>query len=186
MNYWKSRGEVWTAVKPFAAISLLLVVSGFAGAQWQSRLDGAERQALIARFPKVREEAASAARQACQATFAAQITGLTTSNKQYSDDMQSLRALMQTTNELAAYTLRFLGARAKVADQHSAAVLKQTKEATAAAVDAVQKIAPLEQKVNVAVMKSDEAVVTTKALDKKLETATRPALPAKPWIGDHR
>ena len=186
MNYWKSRGEVWTSVKPFAAISLLLVVSGFAGAQWQSRLDGSERGALVARFPKVRSEATAAATQACQATFAAQVTGLTKSNKQYAEDMASLRALMQTTNDLAAYTLRFLGDRAKVADQHSAAVLKQTKEATAAAVDAAQKIVPLEQKVNVAVMKSDEAVVTTKALDKKLDTATHPVLTSKPWIGGRR
>lgn len=186
MNYWKCRDQIWTAAKPFVAISLLLVVAGFAGAQWQSILDSDERRALVERFPKVRKEAAAAATQACQAMFTAQITGLTGSNKQYAEDMQDLKVLMQTTNDLAAYTLRFLGARAKVADQHSAAMLKQTKEATAAAVDAAQKIAPLEQKVNAAVMKSDEAVVTTKALDKKLETATRPALPAKPWIGDHR
>lgn len=186
MNYWKSRGEIWTSVKPFAAISLLLIVSGFVGAQWQSRLDGNERGALVARFPKVRLEAATAATLACQQTFAAQIKGLTASNKQYTEDMANLRSLMQTTNDLAAHTLLFLGDRAKVADEHSAAVLKQTKEATAAAVDAAHKIAPLEQKVNVAVMKSDEAVTTTKALDKKLDVSPHPAVPAKPWIGSHR
>lgn len=188
MNYWDRRKELWPTVKPFAAVGLLLVVAGFAGAQWQSRLDGDERAALIDRFPKVRAEAAANATQACQATFAAKMEGLSASNRQYADDMTSLKGLMQTTNDLAAYTLRFLGDRAKVADQHSAAVLKQTREATAAAVDAAQKIAPLEQKVNVAVAKVDAAASGVKSLDKKFETATRPtaAVPAQPWIGNRR
>lgn len=166
--------RMWALV--FAALGGVtgLLAAGYFIGQWGISAERfnwkIERAAYIARYPVVRKQE----RESCTREYEAQLAGVRSLSKQQTDDMADMKKQMQTTNDLAAYTLRFLGDRAKVADQHSAAVLKQTKEATAAAVDAVHKIVPLEQKVNAAVMKSDEAVVNTKALDKKLETATRP------------
>lgn len=118
-----------------------------------------------------------------RSTCASRIEGMQKLSKQQTDDMADMKRLMQTTNDLAAYTLRFLGDRARLSDKRDAAMLHQTQAAAEAAGQAVQAIKPLEQKVTVAAAKADEAASTAKAVDKKLDHAVQPALPSQPWIG---
>lgn len=167
-----------------------MLAAGYFLGQWGMSIERAkwndERIELTRRFPAVRAEE----RAACTREYTAQINGLKSTaaardalEKQTAADISDMRVLMKTTNDLAAYTLRFLGDRARVNDQRSAAMLKQTREAAAAAAAAQQTTAQVEQKVNVAAVKADEAASTAKAVDRKLDTATHPALPAKPWAG---
>lgn len=132
--------------------------------EWQ-----AERAAYIKRFPEVRAET----RQACVKEYEGKLA-----------DFADLKAQMQMTNDLAAYTLRFLGDRAKIADHNTAVVLKQSKIATAAAVDAKQTAEQVDRNVIVAGAKADEAASAKKAIDKKLEKASTPA-PSTSWFGSH-
>jgi trans-2-enoyl-CoA reductase len=159
-----------------------VLVAGFAGAQWQSRADSDERAVLIDRFPKVRAEE----RAACTREFTAQINGLTALNEQGRQALDDIRAQMEDTHDVVAYTLRFLGDRARLTDARQAALIKQTRQAAAAATIAAQKTEAVEQKVTVATAKAVEAASTAKAVDKKLDTAVRPPLPPQPWIGNRR
>jgi hypothetical protein len=143
---------------------------GFFIGQWGMSIERAnwqaERSAYLARFPKVRQET----REACTREFAGRIEGL------------------QKLNELAAYTLRCLGDRAKVTDARAATMLKQTRAAAAAAVAAAKKTDVVEQKVSVATASAAEAASTAKATEKKLDTATHPTavVPSTPWAGSRR
>lgn len=170
-----------------------MLAAGYFLGQWGISTERAkwaeERSALFKRFPVVRAEE----RAACTREYTAQITGLKATaaardaqDRQTASDVADMKVLMKTTNDLAAYTLRFLGDRAKVNDQRSATMLKQTREAVVAATAAQQTTAQVEQKVAVAAVKADEAASTAKAVDRKLDTATHPALPAKPWAGSYR
>jgi len=170
-----------------------MLAAGYFLGQWGMSLERAkwadERTELIRHFPVVRSEE----RAACMREYSAQIDGLKATaaarderDKQTAADVADMKSLMKTTNDLAAYTLRFLGDRARVNDEHTAAMLKQTREAAAAATAAQKTTVQVEQKVNVAAVKADEAASTAKAVDKKLDTATHPALPAKPWAGSYR
>lgn len=179
----------WNRYDLYVGNVLLVVTSLGVGAGVMNWLNSHERSVLIDRFPIVRAEE----RAACTREFSAQLTsvrnaaaGSAALAKQTADDMTDLKALMKTTNDLAAYTLRFLGDRAKHADQVNATVLKQTKVAAEAAVDAKQTAQAADQKLNVVAGEAHDAKQTAQAVDKKLETATRPALPAKPWIGNQR
>lgn len=127
-------------------------------------------------------------RDSCTREYEAKLTGVQAVSKQQADDMAEMKKLMQTTNDLAAYTLRFLGDRAKISDQRTAAMLRQTQAATVAATNAAQKTAAVATTVAVAVVKADEAASAAKATEKKLDTATRgtAAVPAQPWIGNRR
>ncbi|WP_438396504.1 hypothetical protein [Caballeronia sp. DA-9] len=144
----------------------------------------AERNSLNAKFPDVRADE----RLKCTREYDAKLEGMQKLSKQQADDMADMKRLMQTINDLASYTLRYLGDRAKVADQRNAAMLKQTKVAAAAAIDAKQTAEQVDQKVNVAVTKADEAASAVKSVDKKLDTATHgtAAVPPTPWIGNRR
>jgi uncharacterized iron-regulated protein len=137
---------------------------------------------LIDRFPKVRAEE----RAACTREFTAQINGLTALNEQGRQALDDIRAQMEDTHDVVAYTLRFLGDRARLTDARQAALIKQTRQAAAAATIAAQKTEAVEQKVTVATAKAVEAASTAKAVDKKLDTAVRPPLPPQPWIGNRR
>ncbi|AMM14259.1 hypothetical protein AX768_09275 [Burkholderia sp. PAMC 28687] len=179
----------WHRYDLYVGNALLVAISLAVGAGLMNWFNARERSVLIDRFPVVRAEE----RAACTREFSAQISGLQATGsardelmQQVKGDMTDIKTLMKTTNELAAYTLRFLGDRAKVNDQRTTAMLKQTKEAAQAATVAAQKTEAVEQKVNVVAGEAHEAANTAKAVDKKLETATRPALPAKPWIGNQR
>ncbi|MDR5761970.1 hypothetical protein [Caballeronia sp. LZ035] len=176
LNHW------WRQFKLLIAVGLLVLVAGFAGAQWQSRADADERAVLIERFPKVRAEE----RAACTREFTAQVDGLTALNEQGKRALDDIRAQMEDTHEVVAYTLRFLGDRAKVNDARTAAMLKQTRAAAAAATTAAEKTESVEQKVTVATAKAVEAASTAKAVDKKLDTAVQPPQPAQPWVGNRR
>jgi hypothetical protein len=176
INHW------WRQIKLLVAVAMLILVAGFAGAQWQSRADSEERATLIARFPIVKEQE----RAACTREFTAKIDGLELVNKQGGESLAALKAQMQDMHEIVAYTLRYLGDRAKLNDARQAAIIKQAREAATAANAAAQKTDVVEQKVNVATAKAVEAASTAKAVDKKLETAVQPPLPPQPWMGGNR
>ncbi|MDR5772073.1 MULTISPECIES: hypothetical protein [unclassified Caballeronia] len=176
INHW------WQQVKLLVAVGLLVVVAGFVGAQVQQRLDAEERANLVARFPIVKEQE----RAACTREFTAKIDGLERVNKQATDDLAAMKQSVGDTNQIVAYTLRWLGDRAKLNDARQAALIKQAREAAVAANAAAQKTDVVEQKVNVATAKAVEAASTAKAVDKKLETAVQPPQPAQPWIGNRR
>ncbi|BCQ23172.1 hypothetical protein NK8_12970 [Caballeronia sp. NK8] len=148
-------------------------------ASWQ-----AERSMYLARFPKVRQET----REACTREFAGRIEGLEKLNERSEQALADLKAQMTDTHELAAYTLRFLGDRAKLTDARTATMLKQTRAAAAAAVAAAKKTEVVEQKVSVATASAAEAASTAKATEKKLDTATHPTAvaPSTPWAGSRR
>jgi hypothetical protein len=183
--------ELWRRVDgPIFAVVLLAAccaityvvkdrVDSSAQVAWQK-----ERAGYIKRFPEVRAEE----RASCTREYEAKLGGVQAVAKQQADDMTDMKSLMQTTNDLAAYTLRFLGDRAKINDQRTAAMLRQTQAATAAATSAAIKSAAVETKVAVAVVKADEAASAAKATEKKLDTATRAtaAVPPTPWIGNRR
>ncbi|WP_250451222.1 hypothetical protein [Caballeronia sp. ATUFL_M2_KS44] len=154
-------------------------IDSSASATWEK-----ERAQYVKRFPEVRAEE----RASCTREYEAKLTGVQALSKQQADDVAAMKKQIDSTNELVAYTLRFLGDRAKVADQRNAAMLKQTKVAAAAAVDAKQTAEKVDQKVNVAVVKADEAASAVKSVDKKLDTATHgtAAVPPTPWAGNRR
>jgi hypothetical protein len=167
-----------------------MLAAGYFLGQWGMSTERAqwadERSALMKRFPVVRAEE----RAACTREYSAQIDGLKATaaardarDEQTASDVADMKTLMKTTNDLAAYTLRFLGDRARVNDARTATMLKQTREAVVAATAAQQTTVQVEKKVNVAAVKADEAASTAKAVDRKLDTATHPALPSKPWAG---
>lgn len=145
-----------------------------------------ERMQLVDRIPLVRKSAEASARQAAEEKYKTEIAGLQSENATLQKSMDLIAKAVGDTHDIAAYTLRFLGDRAKLTDQRNAAMLKQTKVAADAAVDAKQTAEKVDQKVNVAVVKADEAASTAKAVDKKLDTAVHPPLPAQPWAGNRR
>ncbi|MDR5784052.1 hypothetical protein QCE63_32040 [Caballeronia sp. LZ065] len=159
---------------------------GFFIGQWGMAVDRSEwakeRAGYIKRFPEVRTET----RNACVAEYEGKVQQLQQQNQQNAQALSDLRSLITDTHDVAQYTLRFLGDRAKLTDARQATLIKQTREAAAAATVAAAKTEVVEQKVNVAASKADEAAITAKAVDKKLETAVHPALPAQPWIGNRR
>lgn len=180
--------RMWALV--FAALGGVtgLMAAGYFVGQWGIAAERSnwqtERKAYIDRFPIVRKQE----RDSCTREYEAQLAGVRSLSKQQTDDMADMKAQMKTTNDLAAYTLRFLGDRARVSDQRNAVMLKQTKVAADAAVDAKQTAEQVDKKVNVAVIKADEAASAVKSVDKKLDTATRgtAAVPSHPWIGDRK
>jgi len=170
-----------------------MLAAGYFLGQWGMSVEradwAAERAAYIKGVPVARAEE----RAACMREYTAQIDGLKATaaardalDKQTAADVADMKSLMKTTNDLAAYTLRFLGDRARVNDAQSAAMLKQAREAAVAATAAQKTTVQVEQKVNVAAVKADEAASTAKAVDKKLDSATHAPLPAKPWAGSYR
>ncbi|CAG9256322.1 hypothetical protein [Paraburkholderia caribensis] len=180
---------VWHRWDLYIVNVLVVVLAGAVGAAIMNWLNSTERASLLTRFPVVRAEE----RAACTREFSSQINGLKSTlaareemDKRTAADVADMKTLMQTTNELAAYTLRFLGDRARVNDQRTAAMLKQTKEAAAAATAAQKSTATVEQKVNDAAVKADEAASTAKAVGRQLDRATQPTLPAKPWAGSRQ
>ena len=174
--------QAWHEVKLLVAVGLLLIVAGFLGAQWQSRADSDERSVLIDRFPIVRAQE----RASCAKEYDAKVDGLRALGIERDKREAAQTAAMADLHNLTAYTLRFLGDRARINDQRNAAMMKQTAVAAQAA-QTVQKTAEqIDRKVAVAVVKADEAAATAKAVDKKLETAVQPPQPPKPWIGNQR
>lgn len=158
-------------MKLVVMVLLLASVAGFCGAQWQQRSDAQERATLISRFPIVRADE----RRACEREFAGQIAG-------YKD----LKTQMDETHELAAYTLRFLGDRARINDERQSTIIRQARDAAAAAAVAAKKTEVVEQKVNVATASAAEAASAARAVGKKLDSAVQPARSAQPWIGNRR
>jgi hypothetical protein len=180
LNHW------WQQVKLPVAVGLLVIVAGFLGAQWQQRIDSEERSVLIDRFPKARAAAAASATEAADAKYAAQIKGLEGENAALRSSQALIAKSVADTHEIAAYTLRFLGDRARVTDARQATLIKKANEAALAATAAAQKTEVVEQKINVATAAATAAASTAKAVDKKLETAVQPPQPAQPWIGNRR
>jgi len=176
INHW------WQQIKLLVAVAMLILVAGFVGAQWQQRADSDERAVLIDRFPKVRAEE----RAACTREFTAQIDGLKAVNERGAADLAAMKQSIADTNQIVAYTLRFLGDRARLTDARQAALIKQARAAAAAASVAAEKTEVVEQKVSVATAKAVEAASTAKAVDKKLDNAVQPMLPAQPWAGTRR
>jgi hypothetical protein len=172
----------WQQVKLLVAVALIAAVAGFIGAQWQQRVDADERAVLIDRFPKVRAEE----RAACTREFTAQVDGLKAVNERGAVDLAAMKQSIADTNQIVAYTLRFLGDRARLTDARQTALIKQARQAAVAASVAAQKTEVVEQKVNVATAKAAEAASTAKAVDKKLDTAVQPPKPALPWAGNRR
>lgn len=181
--------EIKKAYKRFAGLASILLImlsiffAGMAVMYWINR---AERMQLVNRFPQARATAAASATEAADAKYATQIASLKSENATLKQSQELIAKSVADTNQIASYTLRFLGDRAKLTDARQAALIKQTKQAAEAATVAAQKTEAVEQKVNVAASKADEAASTAKAVDKKLDTAVHPALPPQPWAGNRR
>lgn len=180
----ESLKATWFRIDIYVGCFLVVVASALAGAAGMNWFNARERMTLIERFPVVRAEE----RAACTREFTAQINGLKQLNEQGAQALIDLKAQMSDTHEVVAYTLRFLGDRARVTDARTAAMLKQTRQAAAAASVAAAKTEVVEQKVAVAASKADEAASTAKATEKKLDTATHPTavVPSTPWAGNRR
>ena len=155
------------------------IASGYALGQWSGRESvsqaNAERQALIARFPIVRKESYDAG----VASSAAKIAAL---QKQI-DDAGDIKAMVADAHEIVAYTLRFLGKRAEIADARTAALLKQSKTAAAAAVEAKQSLDKVDKKLTEQAVKVDAAASAVQNVEKKLAPPPAPAQPSKGWFG---
>ncbi|AQG98358.1 hypothetical protein A9R05_05605 [Burkholderia sp. KK1] len=181
--------KISKAYKRFAGLIAILLIGVsvfFAGMATMYWINRGERMQLLGRFPAARATAAASATEAADARYAVEIGSLKAQNESLKQSQEIIARSVADTNAIAAYTLRFLGDRARINDARQATLMKQAKEATAAASAAAQKTEAVEQKVAVAATKADEAANTAKAVDKKLETATHPALPAQPWAGSRR
>lgn len=170
---------VWHRVDLYVINVLVVLLAGAVGAAIMNWLNSIERMQLIDRFPTVRAEE----RASCVREFKGKIDDLTRLNEQGARSLEDLRTQMSDTHEITAYMLRYLGDRAKVTDARTAAMLKQTRAAAAAANAAQQTSVQVEQKVAVAASKAGEAASTAQAVSKKLDTAVHPPQPAKPWAG---
>lgn len=171
---------LWFRIDVFFLSTLVVLLAMAAGAGVMNWINQGERMQLVNRFPTVRAEE----RAACVREFKGRIDDLTQLNERSAQDLADLRPLIKDTHDVAAYTLRFLGDRARISDKRTTAVLQQAKQAAQAATAAQQTSAQVERKVAVAATKADEAASTAQAVSRKLDTATRPALPAKPWAGN--
>ncbi|POR52742.1 hypothetical protein B0G62_10439 [Paraburkholderia eburnea] len=171
----------WHRIDVFVLSTLVVLLAMAAGAGVMNWLNQRERMQLVDRFPAVRAEE----RAACVHEFQGRIDDLTQLNERSAQALADLRSLIKDTHDVAQYTLRFLGDRARISDQHTTAVLQQARQAAQAATAAQQTSAQVERKVAVAAAKADEAASTAQAVSQKLDTATRPALPGRPWAGGH-
>ena len=178
----------WHRFAGLAAILLIGVSVFFTGMATMYWVNRSERMQLMSRFPQVRAAAAASATEVADAKYAIEISGLKSENQALRSSQELISKSVSDTHEIAAHTLQFLGDRAKVNDQRTAVMMKQTREATAAAVDAKQTAKIAQQAATVAVVKIDETAGALKSVDKKLETATRgtAAVPPQPWIGNRR
>ncbi|WP_321904371.1 hypothetical protein [Paraburkholderia tropica] len=172
---------VWQRVDIFVLFAMVVLLAMAAGAAVMNWINQRERMQLIDRFPVVRAEE----RAACVREFTGRINDLTKLNQQGAASLADLRQQMADTHELARFTLQFLGDRARISDAKSAAMLKQTREAAQAATAAQQTSVQVERKVAAAASKADEAASTAQDVSRKLDTAVRPPLPAKPWVGNN-
>ncbi|MEX3967254.1 hypothetical protein AB4Y42_34355 [Paraburkholderia sp. EG286B] len=171
----------WHRIDIFVLFAMVVLLAMAAGASVMNWVNQRERMQLVDRMPLVRSEE----REACVREFKGRIDDLTKMNQHDAAALDDLRNQMADTRELAAYTLRFLGDRARISDATTAAMLKQARQAAAAATAAQQTSAQVEKKVSATATKVDEAASTAQAVSRKLDTAVRPALPAKPWIGNN-
>lgn len=180
--------RAWQRFAGLASILLIMVSLFFAGMAVMYWIDRNERMQIMGRFPAARAAAAASATEAADAKYSAEISGLRAQNESLKESQALIAKSVADTNEIAAYTLRFLGDRAKINDARQAALIKQAKEAANAASVAAQRTEVVEQKVTVAANKADEAASTAKAVDKKLETATHPTavVPPTPWAGSRK
>lgn len=135
----------------------------------------AERKGYIERFPVVRKESYDAG----VASSAAKIAAL---QKQI-DDFGDMKAMVADAHEIVAYTLRFLGKRAEITDARAAALLKQSKTAAAAAVEAKQSLDKVDKKLTEQAVKVDAAASAVQSVEKKLAPASTPAPAGKGWFG---
>lgn len=134
-----------------------------------------ERKALIARFPIVRKESYDAGAASANAKIA--------SMQKQIDDFGDMKAMVADAHEIVAYTLRFLGKRAEIADARTAALLKQSKTATAAAVETKQSLEKVDKKLTEQAVKVDAAASAVQNVEKKLAPPPAPAQPSKGWFG---
>ncbi|QGZ56766.1 hypothetical protein [Paraburkholderia acidiphila] len=172
---------LWHRIDIFVLFAMIVLLAMAAGAAVMNWINQRERMQLVDRFPLVRSEE----REACVREFQGKIEDLTRLNQHDAAALDELRTQMADTHELAAYTLRFLGDRARITDARTAAMLKQAREAAQAATAAQQTSVQVERKVTDAATKAGEAASTAQDVSRKLETAVRPPLPAKPWIGNN-
>lgn len=135
----------------------------------------AERKDLIARFPIVRKEAYDAGVASANAKIA--------SMQKQIDDFGDMKAMVADAHEIVAYTLRFLGKRAEIADARTAALLKQTKTATALAVETKQSLDQYGKKIAEQGAKIDATASGVQSVEKKLAPASTPAPAGKGWFG---
>lgn len=176
----------WIVV--FAALGSIAGFSagGYALGQWSARdaisqankeKDQAneERKALIARFPVVRKESYDAG----AAASAAKIASL---QKQI-EDFGDMKAMVADAHEIVAYTLRFLGKRAEISDRRTAELLKQTRAATANAVDTKQVLEKVDKKITEQAAKVDAAASAVQQVEKKLAPPPAPPQQSKGWFG---
>lgn len=168
---------LWQRIDIFVLFAMLVLLAMATGAAVMNWINQRERMQLVDRFPTVRAEE----RAACVREYDARLSSLSQIQKQ----IDTTNRAVDDTNKIVAYTLRFLGDRAKLTDARNRAVLEQARAAAVAASAAAEKTAQVEQKVTVAAVKADEAASTAKAVDKKLDTAVHPPLPARPWAGGH-
>jgi chromosome segregation ATPase len=135
----------------------------------------AERKALSDRIKDIRKEEYAAG----VASSTAEIAAL----KKQIDDAGDIKAMVSDAHEIVAYTLRFLGKRAEITDARNAALLKQSKTAAAAAVEAKQSLDKVDKKLTEQAVKVDAAASAVQNVEKKLAPLPAPPQPSKGWFG---
>jgi len=163
-----------------------LIACGFWLGQWSTReyvvqanrekdQANAERQALIARFPVVRKES-------YEAGVAASAERIANLQKQI-DDFGDMKAMIADAHEIVAYTLRFLGKRAEIADKRTAELLRQSRVAAANSVEAKQSLEKVDKKLAEQTAKVDAAASAVQQVEKKLAPPPAPPQQSKGWFG---
>ncbi|AMM17521.1 hypothetical protein AX768_25315 [Burkholderia sp. PAMC 28687] len=153
--------------------------AGYFLGQWSARDSveqaNTERKAMTARIPVIRKEEYAAG-------VASSETKIASLQKQI-DDAGDIKAMVQDAHEIVAYTLRFLGKRAEITDARNAALLKQSRTAAAAAVEAKQSLDKVDKKLTEQAVKVDAAASAVQNVEKKLAPPPPPAQPSKGWFG---
>lgn len=161
-------------------------VGGFALGQWSDRASvtqankekdqaNDERKALTNRIKDIRKEEYAAG----VASASSEVAAL----KKQIDDAGDIKAMVSDAHEIVAYTLRFLGKRAEITDKRAEALLKQSKTAAAAAVEAKQSLDKVDKKLSEQAVKVDAAASAVQNVEKKLAPPTPPPQPSKGWFG---
>jgi hypothetical protein len=162
-----------------SVLILLIIAAGGGGYVLCALHDQSERSVLYGRIVSAR----TAERNSCVREYDARIEGINQLGKER-DDREAAQAtqlaqqagLMHETLDLIHELRKFLDSRAKVSD----AALVTAKTNSKQTGQLLRTVEAVEIKATAAAAKVDETAIAVKSVNKKLDTATRPTLPAVP------